>query len=342
MLRVALRDLPVSLVPRATTQLSRFFSDASWAAEDDAALAAAVGPGNGWYEEVLDPELTVGFGWRGGVFKADARYTPADRGEADGERDANTRGGAETDHPRTLGDTFEEAVVLEAGRTPTELCFRIGPGAGPNAILTRDNAGTDARVAAVFRECPAIVQVAVGAGTLTATIDDASHWPEELLTLFDTITAEFAAPHDPPRDRQLDRARSELGGLRCHDARDLAKILDATTSPDAAFRRVAIERLEGADTAAAIWPWTRALDDSSRAVRRVTARVIASSARTDTRQILERALNDPDACVRYYAVRGLFAIGLEESEPIVHHHRNDSDVRVRLAVSSALDGRPPA
>ena len=186
------------------------------------------------------------------------------------------------------------------------------------------------------------MQITVGSGTLTATIDDASHWPEELHVLFDTITAEFAAPRVAARDRQLDRARSELGALRCHDARDLAKILDATTSPDAAFRRVAIERLEGADTAAAIWPWTRGLDDSSRAVRRVTARVLASSARDDTRQILERALTDPDACVRYYAVRGLVAIGLNASESIVRQKRNDTDVRVKLAIESALEGRTPA
>jgi len=340
-LRVALRDLPVPLVPRATAQLSRFFGGAGWSAEDDAALAAAVGPGSGWYEEVLDPELSLAFGWRGGAFRVDVRYTPIESDRSD-SASGDTRAATELAHERTLGDTFEETVVLEAGRSPTELCFRVGPGAGPNATLTRDNAGTDSRVAAVFRECPAIVQLAVGSGTITATIDDALHWPEELLVLFDTITAEFATPRTAARDHQLDRARSELGGLQCHDARDLAKILDATTSPDAAFRRIAIERLEGADTAAAIWPWTRGLDDSSRAVRRVTARVLATSARTDTRQILERALNDPDACVRYYAVRGLDAIGLGASESIVRQRRNDADIRVKLAMESALDGRTPA
>ena len=37
-----------------------------WSAEDDAALSAAVGPGRDWYEEDLDPEFTLGFGWRAG------------------------------------------------------------------------------------------------------------------------------------------------------------------------------------------------------------------------------------------------------------------------------------
>jgi hypothetical protein len=74
--RIALGDLPVSLVSRATAQLRRLFSDGSWSAEDDAALAAAVGPGTGWYEEELDPGLSVAFGWRGGAFRAGARPNP--------------------------------------------------------------------------------------------------------------------------------------------------------------------------------------------------------------------------------------------------------------------------
>ena len=343
-LRVALYTLPVSLVGRAATQLQRFFSGESWAAEDDSSLAAVVGPGTGWYDEVLDPELTIGFGWRAGAFRADVQFTPAD-GDAGGPG-AGGAGSDATDaldlRERTLGDTFEDTIVLEAGRQPTEMCFRIGPVVGPNATLTRDNTAGDRRVAAVFDACPAVVQVAFGAGTLTATIDDASHWPDTLLTLFDTITAEFAPPRAAPPDRQLERARSELGRLRNDNPRDLARIIDATTSPDIAYRRIAMERLEGAEAAAALRPWTRGLEDSSRAVRRVTARVLAGSADPDTRQILERALSDSDACVRYYAVCGLVAIGLESSLPAVHQRRSDTDVRVRLALEAALDGRVPA
>ena len=338
--RTALDGLPVPLVARATTQLRRFFSGGSWSADDDAALAAAVGPGTGWYEEELDPELTLGFGWRGGAFRADVRYEPAN--PADGALASDSGPGSGDAHARTLGDTFEDPVVPELGRTPTDMCFRIGPTAGPNATFTRDNAGRDSRIVATFDACPSLTQITVGAGTLTATIDDASRWPDELLTLFDTVTAGFAPPRTAPADRQLERARSELGALRHDSPRDLARILDATTSPDASFRRIAIERLEGAESAVALRPWTRGLEDSSRAVRRATARVLAESARPEARDLLERALADGDACVRYYAVRGLYAIGVAPSVGALHHRRADTDPRVKLAAVAALDGRPPA
>ena len=130
----------------------------------------------------------------------------------------------------------------------------------------------------------------------------------------------------------------ELGSLRPDNARDLARIIDATTSPDAAFRRVAFERLDGADSPAALRPWARGLDDSSRAVRRTTARVLAYTRRADTRDLLERALGDADASVRYYAVRGLAAIDGATSAATVEILRADPDVRVRLAVAAAIAG----
>lgn len=337
--RIALGDLPVPLVARATTQLRRFFSGGSWSAEDDASLAAAVGPGQGWYEEELDPELTLGFGWRGGAFRAEVRYTPIGD-DPDGTVDDRYRP-PEPAHTRTLGDTFEDGVVVDLGRAPTELCFRVGPGAGANATFTRDNAGQDPRVGALFGACGALTQVSVSAGTLTATIDDASRWPAVLLALIDTIAAGFVPPRTAPADRQLDRARSELGALHHDRPRDLARILDATTSPDAAFRRIAIERLEGADPTVASRLWPRGLEDSSRAVRRVTARVLADSARPQTRELLERALGDADACVRYYGVRGLAAIGAAPSTAALQHRRTDTDVRVRLAADAALEDRSP-
>ena len=153
-----------------------------------------------------------------------------------------------------------------------------------------------------------MTEVTLASGTLTARIADAGRWSEVLLALFDAITAAFVPPRPAPPDHQLDRARRELGELRPDDPRQLARIIDATTSPDAAMRRIAFERLEGADSPAALRPWAQGLEDSSRAVRRATAAGLAYTRRPDTRDLLEHALADADASVRYYAVRGLAGI----------------------------------
>jgi hypothetical protein len=335
--RIALSRLPVPLVPRVTTQLRRFFSPSSWSAEDDAALAAAVGPGRDWFEDELEPDLTLGFGWRAGAFRVEVRYTPA--APPEGSTTAEAATGAQPD--RTLGDTFEDPIVVDTGARPTELRFGIGPNPGPPVTFTPGDAG-DPRVAALFRACPDLEQVTIGAGMLTATIADGTHWGEILLPLFDLIAAGFVPAREAPPDHQLDRARRELGSLRPDNPRELARIVDATTSPDPVFRRLAMERLSGADAAAGRAPWRRGLEDSSRAVRRATARVLAATASPDTRDLLEQALADADACVRYYAVTGLAAIGLSTSLSAVEGMARDSDVRVRLAAESALRGRVPA
>ena len=336
--RVALARLPVSLVARATTQLRRFFSEGSWSAEDDAALSAAVGPGKDWYEEDLDEELALGFGWRGGSFRVEVRYTPADTPDTAGEAVSSAASGM---HVRTLGDTFEDSVVLEAGAAPTELRFGLGPATGPSFTLTRGTADSDPRVEALFRSCLDLTQVSLALGTLTATIADPKRWSDVLLALFDAITAAFVPPRVAPPDRQLERAIRELGDLHYDSPRDLARIIDATTSPDASFRRIAFERLAGADSPAALRPWGRGLEDSSRAVRRATARGLAETRRPDTRELLDRALADTDASVRYYGVRGLAAIGVANSEPAVEGLHGDPDVRVRLAAVAALAGLNP-
>ena len=336
--RIALDRLPVPLVARATTQLRRFFSSGSWSAEDDATLAAAVGPGRDWFEDELDTDLTLGFGWRGGAFRVEVRFSP---GDDDTESPTGT-GPATESSERTLGDTFEDTIVVDPGANPTELRFGIGPGPGPAVGFTRDDAARDPRVAALFRECPDLQQVAIAAGTLTATIADATRWPDVLLPLFDAIAAGFVAERVTPPDRQRERAQRELGALVPESPRDLARIIDATTSPDAAFRRMAIERLTGADTVAGRPAWRRGLEDSSRAVRRATARVLATTAAPDTRDLLEQALADGDACVRYYAVSGLTRIGLSSSGAAVQAKARDADIRVRLAVEAAVSGRVPA
>jgi len=337
--RTSFGRMPITLVDRARGQLRRFFSEGPWTVEDDAGLSGLVGPGEGWTEEELAPHIRLAFGWRGGNFKIDV--------------DAELPEGVELpeivepepvvpEHERTLGDTFEEFVVIESGRNPAELRFATGPGtASTRGRFTRAEQGNSAAVAALFREFEEIEQVRIELGVVSVTLVEPSGWQELLLQVFDSVTSAFVPPRVIPLDRQYERAIAEIGGLSVNDPRDLARILDATTSPDAAFRRLAVAKLEMADPLVVGKPWTRALEDSSRAVRRAAIKAMSHVAREDLRLLFERALVDKDACVRYYALRGLAQIGVGRADQSVERRKRDDDVRVRLAAIAAVDGRAP-
>ncbi len=247
-------------------------------------------------------------------------------------------------HPRTLGDTFDDPMVMEPGRHPTDVRFVTGPGTGGNTNASRSAPGTDARVVALFDQFPDITAVQLGAALVAVTIGDAERWHDVLLPLFDAVKAAFVPERPPVADRQLQRARAELGQLLPAD-RDVAKLLDASSSPDAAVRRVAVARLEGGDVRTVRGAWTAALDDQSRAVRRAAARAIGYTRRPELRDLLERALDDKDACVRYYALRGLAAIApagsMDPSLTKIEHRRQDDDLRVRVAAAWARVGQTP-
>jgi len=180
--------------------------------------------------------------------------------------------------------------------------------------------------------------VRIESGAVTVKLDDALAWQDVLLEVFDTITVAFVPPRAKPPDRQYERAIAEIGSLDPSHPRDLARILDAATSPDAAFRRLAVAKLETADTLVVQKPWGRALEDSSRAVLRAAIRAMAHAARPDLRLFFERALNDKDACVRYYGLRGLAQIGVGRADKSVRAHLRDDEVRVRVAAQAALEG----
>ena len=336
--RTSFSRMPITLVDRARTHLWRFFSDGPWTVEDDAGLSAVVGPGEGWNEDELAPGIRLGYGWRAGAFKVDVAADEAPTGDTE-TVDAGPRLPA---HERTLGDTFEDAVVIEIGRNPAELRFTTGPGStGAAGKFSRDEQGSSAGVAALFREFPDIEHVRIDRGVVSVTLGDAARWGDLLLQTFDTITDAFVPPRANPPDRQYERAIKEIGLLDVNNARDLARVLDACTSPDAAYRRLAVAMLELADPIVVKKPWTRSLEDSSRAVRRASIRAMAHVARDDLRALFERALADKDACVRYYGLRGIAQIGVGRADQSVDKAKRDDDVRVRLAAVAALDGRVP-
>jgi hypothetical protein len=338
--RTCLARMPITLVDRARSQLCSFFSDAPWTFEDDAALAGLVGHGSGWTEEELAPGIRLSYGWRSSTFRIEIAADPAlDPTGASASASATTD---PAQPERTLGDTFEDLVLVEPGRGPAEVRFVTGPGMiGRAGRFTRADQGSSAAVAALFRDFDDIDEVRVEPGSVSVVLSDANRWPEVLLDAFDAVTAGFVPPRVAPTDRKQERAVAEIGSLDVSSPRDLARLLDATSSPDAAFRSVAVGRLELVDPALVATPWTRALEDSSRAVRRSAIRAMSHAARPELRTQYERALGDKDACVRYYALRGLAQIGVGRAEPRVDHHHNDDDLRVRFAARAALAGRLP-
>ncbi len=338
--RTSFGRMPITLVDRARAHLGRFFSDGPWSVEDDAALSALVGPGEGWNHEDLAPGIRLAYGWRGGNFKVDV---DADEPSSDGAAPADDDAADPLpEHERTLGDTFEEYMVMEAGRNPAELRFSTGPGTTHGSgRFTREEQGKSASVAALFRDFDDIDSVRIEPGVVCVTMRDPQCWYDNLLQVFDAINTAFVPPRAIPTDRQYERAMSEIGTLNVNEPRDLARILDATTSPDAAYRRLAMAKLETADPIVVQKPWTRALEDSSRAVRRAAFRAMSHVARADLRPMFERALVDKDACVRYYALRGLAQIGVGRADQSVERKKRDDDVRVRLAAIAALENRVP-
>jgi hypothetical protein len=343
--RTSFGRMPITLVDRARGQLREFFSDHPWTVEDDAALSALVGPGTGWTDEELAPGVKLAFGWRAGAFKIDvavaskpAAAEPADAADAPVDAELVPL----PVHERTLGDTFEDTLVIESGRTPNELRFAIGPG-GSRGLgrYTPEEPGELPGVIALFADMDSIESVRIEMGYVTVTVTHESQWPANLLRIFDIISLHFVPPRTLAPDRQYERALAELGPLDASSPRDVARILDGVTSPDAAYRRVAVAKLEDADPLVVTKPWTRAMEDSSRAVRRATMRAASHKTGTD-RLLFERALTDKDACVRYYALRGLAQVGVGRADQSVQRRLRDDDIRVRMAAGAALDGETPA
>jgi hypothetical protein len=324
--------------------LREFFSDHPWTVEDDAALSALVGPGTGWTDDELAPGVKLGWGWRGGNFKVDVAVATDILAAAPAPPEA-----AAVDvvplpvHDRTLGDTFEDPLVIEAGRAPNELRFAIGPG-GARGLgrYTPEEPGELPGVVALFAASDDIEGVRVEMGYITVAVAHEGQWPANLLRVFDIITAQFIPPRVVAPDRQYERALAELGPLDASSPRDVARILDAVTSPDAAHRRVAVAKLEDADPLVVQKPWTRAMEDSSRAVKRSAIRAAAHKGGEETRLIFERALTDKDPCVRYYALRGLAEVGVGRAYESVQRRLRDDDIRVRMAATAALERETPA
>ena len=349
----ALADLPFESLGPTKALLKRYFSDQPWGESEEAALAEAVGAGEGWWRQRLDEDLVLEFGWVDGRLALGVQGPAEPSPEA--EADAGEREGLEA--------TFGGPIVPEATPNPRTLAFRTGP-IHDGESRSYDSAGyaDDPRVARLFRSVPDLATVLVAKDFVALTLRRPDRWEAVLVPVLSILTEEFGAGEGgsvPPaprpsgvaasgpsagtraaqRETRLDRAWRELGGLRPDEPAELERLRAAASSRDIAHRQVAATLLGQAPAEVAGAEWARLVGDQSRTVRRSAVDAVVDARREDLRPLLERALSDADAWVRWKALRGLVELGSTASLGAIRPLAADPDFRVRLEAQAALGPR---
>jgi len=353
----AFTDLPFEALGPVKTLLKRYLAAGPWSAEDDAALAAAVGAsGEGWWERDLDEDIRLHFGWEDGRFRVAVQ---AGGGEAPAPP-----------APNPIEATFDGPVVPEATPNPRTIRFGFAHPVGDGSSRWYESAAAaagDPRVARLFAEFDRVANVLVGPDFVAVGLRRPGDWEALLAPLLAVVTEEFADPeeqaeakptgaaggppwlagrpaaHAPVEGRRLSRleqAWRDLGGLRPARPDDLAQVLAAAGDTDQARRQVAANLLREADPAVARDQWHRLAHDSVRAVRRAAVDAMVDAGREDLRPLLEAALDDDDSWVRWKALRGLAELGPAGSRAAIEAKAGDPDFRVRLEVAAALRAAP--
>ena len=350
----AFTALPFERLGPVKTLLKRYLSTGPWTRADDEALADAVGPGEGWWERELDGDLSIGFGWDGGRFRARVRVTTAvDAGPAASPADP-------------LAATFDGPVVPEATPNPRTIRFGFAHPVqdGPSRWYeSAAAAADDPRAARLFGDFDRVANVLVGPDFVAVGLRRPGDWEELLAAVLAAVTEEFADPEEqgearptgaadgpawlsgrPPEARPgrrltgLEQAWQDLGSLRPAEPDDLPAVLAAASAPEQTHRQVAANLLREADPGVARTEWARLAGDPARAVRRAAVDAMVDAGREELRPLLERALADTDAWVRWKALRGLAELGPASSRAAIEARAADPDFRVRLEAAAALRG----
>lgn len=332
----ALRTIDFAALAPVKKLLKQFFSDESWSAGDDDALAELVGSGEGWWRRDLDDDFRLEFGWRDDLFRLEVM------------------------RQHSSGDTFAGPVVPEATPNPRSIRFITPPiHDGPSRWYESAAGVDDPRVARLYAAFDDIANVLVGPDFVAVGLRHPDRWEPVFDAMLRAITTEFASGTThldsvggagvestresswsdsevgPGRGR-LERAWKDLGALRPDVPDDLTRIFGAVSSADSAVRQVAARLLEHADGEVSEPAWSRLLDDPSRSVRRAAVDAMVDAARPALRPLLERALADSDAWTRWKALRGIVDLGSEASRAAVIPLADDPDFRVRLEAARAL------
>jgi hypothetical protein len=369
----AFMTLPFEALGPTKAALKRFFSAGPWGPDDDEALAAAVGPGEGHWRHPLDGDLVLDFGWDDGRFGLRVEATATDTDHAT-EAQAEAVPPASGDDP--LAATFDGPVVPEATPNPRTIRFQVGPIHDGPSRWYESAAGADAAhdpgAARLFSRFPEVANVLVGPDFVAVGLRRAADWERALQPVLAAVTDEFASSQTPPEPTgprvtggpagagvatgpgagggagggagrgpgltRLEQAWRDLGDRRPADPADLAVVEQAAAGSDPARRQVAANLLREADAATAAAHWARLVTDPLRSVRRAAVDAMVDVGREELRPLLEAALDDADAWVRWKALRGLTELGAGPSQDAIAARTDDADFRVRLEAAAALRG----
>ena len=203
----AMMALPFEALGPTKALLKRFFSADPWEADDDEALAAAVGPGEGTWRHQLDPDVVLRYGWEHDRFAVRVETSAGfgdEPGSAGGPSAPPNRGPEPGPAGPPAGDslagTFDGPVVPEATPNPRSIRFHVGPihrGASrwyESAAAAADDPGS-ARLFADFKE---VANVLVGPDFVAVGLHRAADWERLLRPVLAVVTDEFADPDAPP------------------------------------------------------------------------------------------------------------------------------------------------
>lgn len=351
----AMTAVPFEALGPVKTLLKRYLSTEPWGPDDAAALAEAVGPGDGWWRRELDPDVTLEFGWRDGRFEV--------RLESAASAAAVAAAGP-VPGLDPLDATFDGPVVPEATPNPRTIRFGFAHPVqdGPSRWYESPAAaGVDPRVARLFADFDRVANVLVGPDFVAVGLRRPTDWEELLAPVLAAVTDAFADPDEagvatptgaaggpawlggrPPAGgdsrtlTRLEQAWRDLGDLRPANPSDLPAVLAAASGGARYRRQVAANLLREADPGVARDAWALLVADPVRAVRRAAVDAMVDAGRDELRPLLEVALGDDDAWVRWKALRGLAELGATASRQAIAARADDPNFRVRLEAAAAL------
>jgi hypothetical protein len=348
----AFTTLPFEALGPVKTLLKRYLSTGPWGPGDEDALAAAVGPGEGWWRRTLDVDLAIEFGWDGGRFRVGLVPIPGATGDTQcGIRhhvspvpgpEPRTGLGSE---PDPLDATFDGPVAPEATPNPRTIRFGFGHPVheGPSRWYeSAASAGDDPRVGRLFNEFAQVANVLVGPDFVAVGLRRPGDWEQLLAPVLAVVAEEFSGPggqgHDGPRPAGAPTGHGggpPWAGARVEDASSARR----PTRLEQAWRELGpLRPADPADLATVLTAAAGA--DSSR--RQVAANLLREAEPATARDRWAVLVADPVRAVRRAAVDAMVDAGRPELRPMLEAALADDDAWVRWKALRGLVELGPA